>query len=1348
MTEPRKIPTLDVKLSGPSTYPEWVVSIETYLDLIPVSTAEEYRVWDIVMGRYLQPEPEVIKSTAEEGKKVGKAIRAWKDGNSVALLTIRKNCEDEVRARIGNLTNAKEAYEELKRAYEGRTTTEFYALLDSLTTSLVFDDRKTTVTEHITYYERTWNTFVGIISRADLTNDDGFGKGLKEFSKSDKAKAEFLLKSFPPFYSNTVENIRSKDKYGYDDIARKLKEYVPNRQKSHRSRTPGSSPSDDPIVLKTTTNTQDNTIRDNGKHCDYCIKVKKWKGIGHTEDDCRTKKREKKSSQAKAAKNESDSESDSDEEFVKQTTDSISDSNDEWFEFDTAATVHTTNQKHILMQPHSTSIKIMGHDGTKTKAELIGSVYLQHRGRTIELTEVYYHPKFSNLISGLVWEPPYSINDDGNSRRFYWKDNLVFEFEPRSVSRKLLIRPDEEKASAAKIDLQNLHERYGHISFRTISILPEAHNLRGGINYTCEACEKGKSTKPPAYKQANSIRTTRILQRIHADLVGPFRTEARGFRYMLVIMDDFSRYCTAIPLKTKAGTEVATALMGFIEQLETITSKKVTQIQADWGGEFRNKDIQQACTSKGISLKETIPHHSETNAAIERAIRTLTTIGRTILIASGLPKNQWADAIKFAAHIKNRMPHKALGEKHKSPLEILQPTTDIISERSNLRKYGEEVVVHNYKVTDKMAARSHRGFIVGYTNTHGIYWTIDKNQKRKLAKDPKAVSTDPDSDIEIPNFDEQLNITENSDLDSESSISNPKLSQIPLSNKEKPHRKTPEEFTALYGSRQSTRTRKPTKKVSENATVSAVGTDPDHPTDQQARQSQYSSEWAKAREKERAQLRTYGVYTVVNEIPQGITPVDTKWVYVIKRKHDGTIEKFKARKVGRGFTQQLGVNYDETYAQTMRAESLRIILIIALAKGWKIRQWDVVGAYLQATLKHDNIYVTDIDESGKSQHWKLHKALYGLKQSGHEWYTMLGQIMAKSNLQRCIADEGIFIPKATTFSNDEKNLVIGTWVDDLIAIAPSNRILDEIELSIEKHVELEKRGKPEKVLGMEVNWVSDCEIILTQTGLIENLAAAHGIHGVKHSLPIDPTYYEPDVSNPANPKTFQGIVGSLLYIARTTRPEISIHVNLLGRRTTIPSMTNLQTAKDICRYLLTTKCEGLRINPIQDSRSGVPIEVFVDASYGGEEARSQTGVLAMVAKQPVTWYSRRQDTVSLSITEAEYIACSEGAKDVSWMRQLLNELPPTRTTSVPSTLYTDNEAACKLTKNHMYHRRTRHIDHKYHYIRQEARSGNLVIKSVAGNNQLADPLTKLLPMSSIKAWKKTIGLTSSTPTGN
>lgn len=288
----RKIPTLDVKLSGTATYPEWTISIKNYLKLVPTG---EYRVWDIITGEYL--EPGSIKTENASSSSVTdnrKMRRAWEDANAVALLTMRKNCEDDVKARIGNLESAKEAYEELKKVYEGQTATEFYVLLDSLFISS-FDDRKETVHDHVASYERTWNAFTGVIMRADLTNDDGFGKGLKEFAKSDTAKAEFLLRSFPPFYGNTIENIRAKE-HKYDDAVRKLKQFISAKQKTRRGKGDEGT-QENPVVLKT----DKKLAKDNGKRCDFCI-AKGWKGLNHVESECYTKKREEKKKEGKTKK--------------------------------------------------------------------------------------------------------------------------------------------------------------------------------------------------------------------------------------------------------------------------------------------------------------------------------------------------------------------------------------------------------------------------------------------------------------------------------------------------------------------------------------------------------------------------------------------------------------------------------------------------------------------------------------------------------------------------------------------------------------------------------------------------------------------------------------------------------------------------------------------------------------------------------------------------------------------------------------------------------------------------------------------------------------------------------------
>ena len=204
----RKIPTLPIKLCGATTYPKWIISIEKYLNLIPIGTTE-YSVWDIVLGDYERPVVPKDKASDEAASNAKIELRAWKDADNIGLLTIQKNCGDDILTKIGNETSAKGAYDKLKKAYEGKTVTEFYTLLDSLL--LKYDDENDTIETHITKYERAWHTFAGVIFQADLEKDTGFGKGLRVFAHCDQAKAEFLLRSLPPLYSNIIDNIRTKE---------------------------------------------------------------------------------------------------------------------------------------------------------------------------------------------------------------------------------------------------------------------------------------------------------------------------------------------------------------------------------------------------------------------------------------------------------------------------------------------------------------------------------------------------------------------------------------------------------------------------------------------------------------------------------------------------------------------------------------------------------------------------------------------------------------------------------------------------------------------------------------------------------------------------------------------------------------------------------------------------------------------------------------------------------------------------------------------------------------------------------------------------------------------------------
>jgi len=483
---------------------------------------------------------------------------------------------------------AKDAYDELKKAYEGKTATEFYALLDSLT-NITFDDRKATIEEHITHYEATWNRFVGVISRADLitAEDDGFGAGLQKFAKSDRVKAEFLLKSLPAYYSNTVENIRAKD-HGYDDVARKLREYMPARQKGSWSRKEADGSKEDPLVLKV-------EKKDNSKRCQYCIN-KGWKGLNHTESECDTKKREK--AKAKKTKSEEENEeSDSEKVVIKMIRIGKTKlyGHEGLYEYDTAATHHTTNEYDRLVDiQHNLQLEVSGHNGKTSICSIMGTLVFRHNGRNIRYEQCLYDPSYSNIISGLRMPDDFVLQATKTTAELKTGRKVLYKMTRDSAG--LWIEPDNAVADwrAAGIkkteaaggeeaikEAKNLHERYGHISYNTLRTLPKFPKEIGKEKIRCQACEQGKATKRSAPKQPQEPQSTRLIERIHADLIGPIKpsTLSKEYKYLLNIIEDYSRYITVIPLRAKK--DAGNALIKVINEMEAATNLRLSKIQAN-----------------------------------------------------------------------------------------------------------------------------------------------------------------------------------------------------------------------------------------------------------------------------------------------------------------------------------------------------------------------------------------------------------------------------------------------------------------------------------------------------------------------------------------------------------------------------------------------------------------------------------------------------------------------------------------------------------------------------------------------------------------------------------------------
>ena len=416
-----------------------------------------------------------------------------------------------------------------------------------------------------------------------------------------------------------------------------------------------------------------------------------------------------------------------------------------WYEYDTGAQTHTTNEKERLINPRPYTNGVQGHEGHITQAELIGNISLPHKGKNILLRDVLYSPHFSNLISGLRSSKTCSLTRSGNQATLTVEDKNVYNMEADQSG--LWIRPDDlgKRVTILKVNsnkLQELHERYGHLSFPALKKLPEAKDIppEEFAKAECIPCIKGKSTKPSAKPSDLSTRTQQVLERIHYDLIGPMETEWLGKKYVFTIIDNFSRYCIAIPIRAKSDT--TETLKQAIKEIQLATGQKVEAIQADWGGEFKNGILNTWCKTKGIIQKETVAYHSEINAIIERLNRTLQDIARTAMIGAEL-KGLWGDAIKWAAYTKNRIPHENLTGMTPAQVFLLKG----VPTRNNLRPFGQRVMIHIYKDQrdgGRWSPRTQEARIIGYTETHGVYQVITPTGKRLISKDPRPIREQPE----------------------------------------------------------------------------------------------------------------------------------------------------------------------------------------------------------------------------------------------------------------------------------------------------------------------------------------------------------------------------------------------------------------------------------------------------------------------------------------------------------------------------------------------------------------------------------------------------------------------------
>lgn len=504
--------------------------------------------------------------------------------------------------------------------------------------------------------------------------------------------------------------------------------------------------------------------------------------------------------------------------------------------------------------------------------------------------------------------------------------------------------------------------------------------------------------------------------------------------------------------------------------------------------------------------------------------------------------------------------------------------------------------------------------------------------------------------------------------------------------------------------------------------------------------------WKRAMEEELEMLRNAGTWELVDSLP-GVNVVGSKWVFKAKKDAAGNVIRYKARLVAQGFSQVPGVDYFDTFAPVAKLASIRTVLAIAAARDWEIHQIDVKGAYLNGKLADNEIiYMRQppgfIDPIHPLHVCLLKKTLYGLKQSGRRWYQRLCEILVDNlGFTRCDVDHSVFFK-----TTPDGSTIILVHVDDCTIAATSIVLVEWVKNGVREFVEITDMGEVHWLLGIELKRLrEERKLMLSQRAYIDASLRRFGLDDIKPiSTPMDPSMRLTSNQSPKSTTEiarmsnipYKEAVGTLMYAALGTRPDIAYAIQVLSKFSKDPGDAHWEAAKRVFRYL-----KGTRELWLTYGGAGEDLAGFTDADGNmAEDRRATSGYAFIINGGAVSWSAKRQEVVTLSTTESEYVGATHAAKEALWLRSLITQVFEQ---NIPATnVFSDNQSAIALAKDHQYHARTKHIDIRYHFIRWIIEEGKIRLIYCPTEDMVADVFMKALPSPKVKHFARELGLTT------
>jgi transposase InsO family protein len=1095
-------------------------------------------------------------------------------------------------------------------------------------------------------------------------------------------------------------------------------------------------------------------IRDNAFHVTESTNPKRFKGKcfncgkpGHRKAECRQSRRPKPKQYHSSSNVEECM-------FLSESSTTLAPGMraKEWI-VDSGASSHMCNDRTIFHDLEECNQQVQTAGNAKATAEGAGIVSLtvHERGKSkmITLRDVLYVPTLrSNLISvGKLMQSGAVVDfsKKGCSVRKGKRTAFTAQFQP---DRQLyILHPSRNcgyvaDATPGPKSLVNKrwHERLGHLSFHQMKQLEKVSTgmvLEQNEFPFCPDCATSKSTRLPL--GGCDTRAMEIGDRISSDLQGPITPMTLGgAKYHQTIIDHGSRMIFSEFPKSKGEAE--DNIKKFVEMMKNRFNIYIKTLRTDGGGEFTSNEFENWLESRGIHHEKTNAHTPEQNGVCEKLQHVLTQMAKTMLSSSKLPKNMWAEAMATATTIKNMSPSTYL--QGKTPFEVWHKREPNLAK---VRTFGCAAYVHVPKCQrTKLQKEAVAGRFIGFARNQPGFKVLLPSGKIIVSKDVRfdendlqSISNANQSESESESEDDpnqiQTETTVNGNVQIEETVdqhviidepeqrrSSRQATQERVDYHKLHHGKLCEEFAG------NTSTLPHAENIIEPENIF------------EALNGEFAKKWKDAAEDELKSLDSNEVWDLV-DLPTGRTPIGSKWVLKIKRKSDGTIDRFKARLVAQGYAQQYGIDYEQTFSPVARLSTVRTLISYATQRNLKIYQMDVKTAYLNGILEEE-VYMKQPPGFEKgSKVCKLKKSLYGLKQSGRCWYQNLNDHLLARGFVTGDADSCLYILKQ---GNDID--IICIYVDDILILSSNSANASAIKTWLNTNYEMKDLGELHYFLGIKIdrdinagysilsqeNYARE---VLTRFGMIDCKPVATPLeNNVKFTGVIAGILDENSEIDRKFP--YRQAIGALMYLSVCTRPDLATAISILSKFNANPQPEHWQAVKRVFRYLKGTMGLGILYsnepNQNQACINGDPIKHhlfgYADASWADDlqDRRSTTGYVFMFNNAPISWCCRRQSTVALSSTEAEYMALADATQEALWILKLMKDLE--YQDAVPLNIYEDNQGCIAIAHDPTMHKRTKHIDTKHHFLRQHIQERTITLNYCETNLMLADFMTKPL----------------------